>query len=342
MKDIIIAGAGWYGLHVAYKYQYKYNIIILEKNPEIFMESSYKNQNRLHLGFHYPRSYKTRKMCKNGYDLFLKDYMEITDEIDKNYYCISNESLLDYETYIHIFQQEEYNFDIVENNINLKNINGNLIKVNEMLINHIRAKKFFYDNLKNVKIICNYNVSNVCQDDFFVYIDNKFKCDLFLDCTYGKLNINNTTNNYLYEITVSHVYKKIKEYDVDCITIMDGKLPSLFIREKDKNLYSLTHVEYTPLFMSHNKNEIMQYEPQKERIEISKLQMEMEIKKYIHNFDEIFIYDSFYIGYKIKKNDNTDSRTCNITKNGNIVSVNCGKITGIYDFENFLINNNLI
>jgi hypothetical protein len=336
MKDIIIAGAGWYGLHIAYKYQNKHNITILEKNPEIFMESSFNNQNRLHLGFHYPRSYKTRKLCKNGYDLFLNDYNEIVDKIDKNYYCISNESLLDFETYIHIFQQEGYNFDVIKNDIGIKNIHGELIKVDEMLINHKKAKQFFINNLKNVNIMYNFNVEHVYQDDNFVYINNNIKCDLFLDCTYGKLNLNNSVNNYIYEVTISFVYEKIKEYDADCITIMDGKLPSLFIREKEKNLYSLTHVKYTPIFTSNNKNDILHYIPLKEEIEICKLHMELEIKKYISKFNDIFKYNSYYLGYKLKKNDNSDDRTCNIYKNGNIISVNGGKITGIYDFEKYI------
>lgn len=338
MKDIIIIGAGWYGLHIAYKLQNTHNIIILERNSEIFMESSFYNQNRLHLGFHYPRSYKTRQLCKRGYELFLNDYNEICDRIDKNYYCVSNESLLDYETYIHIYEQEKYQFNIIKNNIELKNIHGDLIKVDEMLINHIKAKKFFNEKLDNVKILYNYNVSHVYQDDNFVYVDNNLKCDLLFDCTYGKLNLNSTINNYLYEITISFVYEKINDFDADCITIMDGNLPSLFIREKNKNTYSLTHVKYTPIYKSSNKKDIVHFLPLKEEIEISRLNMELEIKKYINNFNDIFKYDSYYLGYKLKKKCNTDDRTCNISKDGNIFSVNGGKITGIYDFEEYIKN----
>ena len=38
----------------------------------------------------------------------------------------------------------------------------------------------------------------------------------------------------------------------------------------------------------------------------------------------------------MKKNDNTDCRTCYIYKNGRYISVNGGKITGIYDFAEYL------
>jgi FAD dependent oxidoreductase len=343
-KNIIIIGSGWYGLHIAYKYQNKYNITVLEKNPEIFMESSYNNQNRLHLGFHYPRSYKTRQLCKNGYKLFLEDYNKIVDKIDKNYYCISNDSLIDFETYIHIFDYEDYKFDILENNIGIKNINGSLIKVDEMLINHDKAKKFFLENLKNVQIIRNYEVKTVRQNNNCIYVNNDLKCDFLLNCTYGKFSIDNNiknNNNYLYELTISFVYKKIKEYDADCITLMDGNLPSLFIRNKKDHLYSLTHVKYTPLFRSLDKHAVLNYIASEEEIENSKMNMESDIKKYIPEFDDIFKYDSYYFGYKLKKNDKSDDRTCNIEKNGNIISVNGGKITGIYNFEAYFNQLNL-
>ena len=31
-----------------------------------------------------------------------------------------------------------------------------------------------------------------------------------------------------------------------------------------------------------------------------------------------------------------DSRNCNMEKNGNIITVNCGKIIGIFEFEEYI------
>ena len=67
IKDIIIIGSGWYGLHILkyLKENFNYlNIILLEKNNDIFQNSSNYNQNRLHLGYHYPRSLK-QENCVN-------------------------------------------------------------------------------------------------------------------------------------------------------------------------------------------------------------------------------------------------------------------------------------
>ena len=59
-KKIAIIGAGWFGCHIALEILKlnKFKIQIFERNKDIFNGASSNNQNRLHLGFHYPRSKK--------------------------------------------------------------------------------------------------------------------------------------------------------------------------------------------------------------------------------------------------------------------------------------------
>jgi L-2-hydroxyglutarate oxidase LhgO len=89
-KNIIIIGGGWYGCHIAsILKEYNFNITIIEKNNTIFDNSSYYNQNRLHLGYHYCRNYSTRQLCKKSYYLFINKYNHLIDTIINNYYVIS-------------------------------------------------------------------------------------------------------------------------------------------------------------------------------------------------------------------------------------------------------------
>lgn len=336
---LVIIGGGWYGLHIAYKYQNIYDIIVLEKNNDIFTGSSYFNQNRLHQGYHYPRSYKTRKLCKDKNIMFMNDYSHIVDDIQNNYYLISNESFIDYETYINIFRYDEYDFTEKKNDY-FTNIQKNIISCNEKIINHQKAKDFFKENIKNCKIKCNFEVKKIEKiKGNKMLINDEIECDFVINCTYGQSTFyDDEKGDIIYEKTISHIYKKIKDVSFDCITIMDGNFPSLFIRNKEENLYSLTHVKYTPLLKSNSLKNILTFVPTEDDVNNNKLNMENDMKKYLSSFDLCFEYVGYYFGYKLKKNDNSDDRTCNIYHNENYISVNGGKITGIYDFEIFLNN----
>ena len=116
-NSIAIIGAGWYGCHVAtYLIDNGYLVDIYDGN-HIFYGSSSKNQNRLHLGFHYPRSKKTRSLCKNGFDLFKSKYQNCLEKINNNYYYVANESIIDFDTYCGIFSYENIPYKICDNNL---------------------------------------------------------------------------------------------------------------------------------------------------------------------------------------------------------------------------------
>jgi L-2-hydroxyglutarate oxidase LhgO len=100
MKKIIIIGSGWYGCSAYMELKDRHNVIIIEQCKNIFEGSSYYNQNRLHLGYHYCRDYATRTLCKENYDIFLARYKDLVCDIEDNYYAIADKSILDFQTYV--------------------------------------------------------------------------------------------------------------------------------------------------------------------------------------------------------------------------------------------------
>jgi hypothetical protein len=339
MNNIVIIGSGWYGLHIALLLQEKYNVTIIEKNSEILNNSSFFNQNRLHLGYHYPRSNKTRIMCLNNYDRFIKMYRPVIDFIDKNYYCISKDSLIDYTTFLKIYESPKYNHTII-NNTFLKNIEGDFINTQEKIINSNKVKSFFTEKLKCNKIF-NYNVTSLKQENSKVIINNDIVCDFVFDCTFNQLQLSN--KKYIYELTISFIYERTNFNKMfDSITIMDGNFFSLFPRDINKQQYSVTHVKYTPLIKTYNYNEICNYKITNRTVnKINKL-MVNDIEKYYTDFKSDFKYISYFTSYKCKIISSNDNRDCIIEKNNNIISVNCGKITGIFDLEDYIKENFII
>lgn len=334
---IIIIGTGWYGLHT-YLFLKELNqdleITILEKNSEIFDNSSNFNQNRLHLGYHYPRSYNTRKLCIQGYYKFISKYRELVDFIDNNYYLISKKSLIDYQTYLSIFKDINYQHNLIKNDY-FNDIDGDIINTKEKIINSIKSKNFFNEKIDKNNIKFNYNVTKIIQQNNKVIINNDLECDLLIDCTYNQLNL--SKKKYIYELTISLIYDRINfDNNFESITVMDGNFFSLFPREISKQKYTLTHVKYTPLIKSYNIQDVHNYKLTDETLEKVKKNMEIEVLKIYKNFKKDFKYNSYFTSYKCKIDCENDSRECVIEKNENIISVNCGKIIGIFEFEEYL------
>ena len=90
---IAIIGAGWFGCHIGTELKKKnFQVTIFEKENDIFKNGSGNNTNRLHLGFHYPRSKITRKMSYNGYLKFIKNYPKFSKPLDNNIYAIAKDN----------------------------------------------------------------------------------------------------------------------------------------------------------------------------------------------------------------------------------------------------------
>ena len=56
--DKIVIGAGLYGLYAAlYCARLGQQVIVLEQDDRPFARATYINQARVHMGYHYPRSF---------------------------------------------------------------------------------------------------------------------------------------------------------------------------------------------------------------------------------------------------------------------------------------------
>ena len=188
---IIIIGTGWYGLHTYLflkEMNKNINVTVLEKNDKMFDNSSNYNQNRLHLGYHYPRSYETRKLCIEGYYRFISKYRQVVDFMDYNYYLISKNSLLDYYTYLSIFSDINYQHYIIKNDY-FNNIDGNIINTKEKIINSVKTREYFKKRINSSEIKLNYKVTNIIQKNNKVIINDDLESNLLIDCTYNQLNL---------------------------------------------------------------------------------------------------------------------------------------------------------
>jgi hypothetical protein len=323
---IAIIGGGWLGCHIASKLKSKnFKVTIFEKS-NLFFGSSFYNQNRLHKGFHYSRNQKTRKLCYDTFNLFLNDYKHLVDDIPNNYYVIpQNKSLIDFETFKSIFNYE--NIPFIETNLNLlSNIEGSII-VDEKYIDPTKAKEYFNLILKDniIKKEVNESDLNILsrENDLVINVTN---------------NILNPIPNHHYELSLTLIYEKLIDNNFGSITMIDGPLFSIYpFKNKE---YTVTDVQYTPMYMSTNIKDIYKYKTtiNDSIINNIKSKIEEKILYYYGGFKTHFRYKEYYTSIKVKTTSESADRSPTLIHNGNIITCVTGKIQGIYTLENYIQN----
>ena len=334
MKDIKVAiiGAGWYGCHLAYAFKKKgIDVKIFEKNSKIFNEASFYNQNRLHNGFHYPRSFKTRLQSKRGFRLFNIYYPELISNMDLSLYAIAeNKSIIDFQTYKSIMSSSELSFEDVSESvpIALNNIEG-VIDTNEKIIDSEKSKLFFENKLEGIIIK---------ENKISINEINKLKIDGYkiIDCTWNKIFSNKL---FYYESTI--IFKYLRKYQTNFgLTIMDGLFSSIY--PIDKKYATLSDVEYTPFFKTSSYTNAYKaiQKITSDKINDIRKNMENKIINYFPQFNEHFEFVEPIFSVKTKKLDNnSDDRSSYLMKlDENIYSVFSGKIDTIFDIEYQLIS----
>jgi hypothetical protein len=322
--EIAIIGGGWVGCHLAKKLKIEHNIVLFEKNNTIFGETSYKNQNRLHYGYHYARNHSTRDLCKSTFYRFIEDYNFCVNDINKNIYCVPKKvSLLDLETYLKIFN--DYPIELI--NHNFTNTEG-CILTNEKHIDFEKAKYYFqnelhglikYENIDKIKL-------NKLSEDF----------DLVIDATNNFMGL--IKDDFFYELTLTLIYDKISSTDFDSLTFVDGELFSIYPYKDGK--FTLTDVKLTPLEKFTNLDEMEEYKKNiTESMILNKMyEFEKRVEIFIPDFKRYFKYNSYFISVKSKFNDDSGNRYPIIIKNNNIINCFTGKIQGIYVIEDYIKN----
>jgi L-2-hydroxyglutarate oxidase LhgO len=308
--EIAIVGAGWFGCHLALALKKEHNITVFEKD-EIFSGASGHNQNRLHLGFHYPRSYETRICAMEGYQEFVDIYSDLCETIDTNLYAIADKvSLIDYQTYLHIMDATGLSYEQVDPfDYGLENVSG-CIKVDEKLVLTSKAKEFF---------------SNQITPRHEVFSDEQVEnFDVVLNCSSQVFQACKDWD-LLYEPCLMLNYKC--SVDFPAVTIMDGALCTVYPKEDD--VYTLYSVEHSPQREMSTYYGLSKQEATAGHIK----KFEGVVETYIPHFKDVFEYCGYENSLRVSFNDNTDLRVPKIAVNGKVIHVLPSKIDNIFYAE---------
>jgi len=353
--NICIIGGGFYGCMLAILLKEKspnINIDLYEENSDILKEAIRNNQQRLHLGYHYPRCEYTVDQCIRSYHSFLKYFEKYTKTVKSNLYVVHRDGHVSFEDYIKLYRKK---------NLNFKEINSSELSSYKMLKNIeqfsgavlCEEKVLLLGPLieKTKKEMKNKNI-NVFVDNEIIKVDNNSmvhshnfnkKYDFVINTTYTNpdLGLNDESIQTKSELCFIPLYRDLEDtmtMSDTCITIMDGPYCSLYQTDAP-GVLSLSNVVTTPYYKSKDPNKLKNIKRNLSNDEVSK------ISKKIVDSSLPFLSDKIkdmqqvgcYISLKTKLlDDKNDFRGYYIRENNNI-SLMCGKISAIFDMKDSII-----
>lgn len=257
IPEIAVIGGGIFGALVSSELARRNaSVTLFERNTKLMNGASLNNQNRLHLGYHYPRDDNTALQCIKGFNRFKEAFPNcVSDNFNNHYYISSRDSKVSMHEYEEFcsrvglpFAQIDQNFDL-----NIRNVEGG-ISTEELVYDSkllaLEITKLLSN--KKVNILCNHNISKVnklSNKKFSLEVDaNEVGIfDNVINCTYANYNKFNKTlgipsQMLQYEYTLVPIIKWL-DRPVG-ITIMDGSFMTVLpYGLSSKSL--LYHVEHT-------------------------------------------------------------------------------------------------
>lgn len=243
--NILVVGGGLFGCSVALELnKHGYDTTLIEQNSDVMNNASKCNHNRIHYGYHYPRSIETATQSLDGLLSFLIKYKEAIITDFPNYYAVatnqSNVNALEYENFcnqVGISYCSEYPSSNIMNPLLLENS----YKVEEPIFDWEILKKLVKKELKksNIKVKLNTKFSK-----------KHLNFDFIINCTYSEINnVNKLMGVSSLKFRLQDVIIPIFEYNHPKIglTVMDGPFCSIMPKGNTLNQFLLYHAKYSIL-----------------------------------------------------------------------------------------------
>lgn len=372
--DKIIIGAGMYGLYAAEFLCRKGSgekVLVVEKDSTPFRRATYINQARVHMGYHYPRSYSTAIKSRNYFDRFVEDYNFCIEKKFKKIYATSR-----YFSWTNAHEFEKFCtststpcLSVDPNEYFNKNMCDGAFETQEYTYDARILKEYFLNEIakyKNIEIRYDFVMDKIEKDkETYTITDingNEYVSPFILNTTYAsvnqvlsKLHFEPVKIKYeLCEIILCSVDTPLKDTG---ITVMDGPFFSIMPFGKT-GLHSLTSVTFTPHITSYdtlpkfkcqekcNKNYCSEkqlgncndclYKPETSYPYMSRL-----ARKYLNKNYSCFEYKESLFSMKpiLQASEIDDSRPTIIkthSENPTFISVLSGKINTVYDLDEIL------
>lgn len=372
--DKIIIGGGLYGFYSAlFCGKLGQNVLLLEHDPAPFMRATYINQARVHMGYHYPRSYSTAIKSAHYFERFNRDFgFCVLSSFDQVYATSSRFSWSSAGQFRKFCENADiFCEDISPSKYFKQDMCDGAFLTREYTYDAQILKEYFLEETAkypNIHIQYSAGIQQIRQtpEYYEIALENGETCrsGFVLNATYASVNqilkglgFEPFKIKYeLCEIILCRTNEKLKDVG---LTVMDGPFFSIMPFGKT-GLHSLTAVTFTPHKTSYDDVPVFPCQAESDGF-CSPQQLgncnscpakPKSAWDYMSNLAKKYMKDSYefeYVGSLfsmkpiLKQSEIDDSRPTLIrrfTEKPTFVSVLSGKINTVYDLDEVLLNGN--
>jgi len=359
LYDAVVIGGGFYGSAIAVylaKQRGLERVLLVEREPGLFMRASYHNQARIHNGYHYPRSFTTAYRSRVNLPKFIRDWPSAVKKDFTKLYAIARRnskvtarqferfcreigakiqpaddalrSLFDPHLIEKVFLVEEHAFDatqLAERAEQALNESAVQVRVNA------QVTAIFGASRKTLEVA----LRPAQGDD-----EERVACRYVFNCAYSGLNqlggdFPGTHTGLKHEITEMALMKVPAVLEGLGITVMDGPFFSI-MPFPSRGLHTLSHVRYTPHSGWQDARGVGPYVKLTEYARATRVdRMVRDTARYLPSvLDAQYVGSLFEIKTVLVKNEGDDGRPILFERHPELpgcYSILGGKIDNIYD-----------
>ena len=248
---ILIVGGGIFGCSVAIELSRSgFETTLIEKSGAILSKATKNNHNRIHYGYHYPRSIETASQSMDGLVSFLMAYKDAVITDFPNYYAIAKEHSR--------VQPEKYESFCDSVGISYHREYPAASDLNpDMIQSSLRVEEPIYD----WSILYNIIQRDLIKTGVKVKLNTPFSLDhmsydFIINCSYSGINqVNQIAGVPKFNFRSQDVIIPTFKWNRDRIglTVMDGPFCSIMPKGAEENRFLLYHAKYSVITESINQ-----------------------------------------------------------------------------------------
>jgi glycine/D-amino acid oxidase-like deaminating enzyme len=255
--NVAVIGGGMFGAEIAIKAKsLGLSVDIYEAKSDILSGASANNQNRLHLGFHYPRDLETGKQSIRGFDAFKQKYAECIQDGFLNAYFIANKGSLttpsDFLKFCELLGTSYKTISPKDLPVEVRGADTGIL-CEEVVYDCRILRDLVWQDLRRsqINVQLNERVVKISKDGegYRLEFENQSPvfADVVINASYGDINrlteqLGHAVSERLFEYTAVPIIQL--DMPRVGVTIMDGPFMTVLPHGKSKN-FLLYNVEHT-------------------------------------------------------------------------------------------------